>query len=68
MFDGIINNAKGSLNMVVMFFVAGLVGMAIFQALGMGEGGFNIQDILQFGVTAAVAGFATALVMGAAKG
>ncbi len=67
MFDGIINNAKGSLNMVVMFFVAGVVGMLIFQFVP-GGGGFNIQDILQFGVTAAVAGFATALVMGAAKG
>ncbi len=65
MFDGIINNAKGSLNMVVMFFVAGVVGMAIHQLIG---GAFEIQAVLQFGVTAAVAGFATALVMGAAKG
>jgi len=68
MFDGIINNAKGSLNMVVMFFVAGVVGMAIYQLYPGGDGGFDIQGILKFGVTAAVAGFATALVMGAAKG
>ncbi len=66
MFDGIINNAKGSLNMVVMFFVAGLVASVLYQLVG--GGGFDFEAILKFGVTAAVAGFATALVMGAAKG
>ena len=67
MFDGIINNAKGSLNMVVMFFVAGLVGRTLGTFI-IGDGDFNIEVILMFAVSAAIAGFATALVMGAAKG
>lgn len=66
MFDGIINNAKGSLNMLVMFFVAGLVGSLLYDLVG--GGGFDIEGMLNFAVKAAVAGFTTALVMGAAKG
>ncbi len=66
MFDGIINNAKGALNMVVMFFVAGLVASLIYNFVN--SGGFDIEGTIRFAVTAAVAGFATALVMGAAKG
>ncbi len=66
MFDGILNNAKGSLNMVVMFFVAGLVASLIFNFVD--SGGFDIEGMIRFAVKAAVAGFATALVMGAAKG
>ncbi|MCH7806985.1 MAG: hypothetical protein IH995_07575 [Proteobacteria bacterium] len=66
MFDNIINNAKGSVNMMLMFFVAGIIGMTIGTLVD--GGAFDIQAILTFGVSAAVAGFATSLVMGCVKG
>ena len=66
MFDNIINNAKGSVNMMLMFFVAGIVGMVIGTLVDGGT--FDIQVILTFAVSAAVAGFATSLVMGCIKG
>ncbi len=65
MFDNIINNAKGSMDMVIMFFVAGIVAMVLNSLVG--GGGFDPMTILMAGVKAAVAGFATALVLGAAK-
>ncbi|MEE8295070.1 MAG: hypothetical protein V3R64_05115 [Sphingomonadales bacterium] len=66
MLDGIMNAAKGSVSIVVMFLVAGLVGSAIYQVVG-GEA-FDVEGMLRFAVSAAVAGFTTALVFGAAKG
>ena len=66
MLDGIINAAKGSVSIIIMFLVAGIVGAAIYQLVG-GDG-FNIEGIIRFGISAAVAGFMTALVYGAAKG
>ena len=66
MFDNIINNAKGSVNMMLMFFVAGIIGMVIGTLVDGGP--FDIQAILTFAVSAAVAGFATSLVMGCIKG
>lgn len=65
MFDNIINNAKGSLDVVIMFFVAGLVASVLGTLVTGGE--FVPMDILMFGVNAAVAGFATGLMLGAAK-
>lgn len=68
MFDNIINNAKGSVNTIIMFFVAGVVGMFISQLVGGGIGGIDVEGILKFAISAAVAGFATSLVMGCVKG
>lgn len=65
MFDNIINNAKGSLNMVIMFFVAGIVANILGTLVTSGT--FDPMTILMAGVAAAVAGFAAALVFGAAK-
>lgn len=65
MFDNIINNAKGSMDMVIMFFVAGIVGWILLTLVG--GGAFDPMEILMAGVRAAVAGFAAALVFGAAK-
>lgn len=65
MFDNIINNAKGSMDMVIMFFVAGLVGKVLMTLVD--KGSWDLMPILMFGVSAAVAGFAAALVFGAAK-
>ena len=65
MFDNIINNAKGSMDMVIMFFVSGIVGSVLYTLVGGGD--FVPMDILMFGVKVAVAGFATGLMLGAAK-
>ncbi|MHA1543741.1 MAG: hypothetical protein ACTSU8_01245 [Alphaproteobacteria bacterium] len=66
MFDGIINNLKGSLDMVIMFFVAGLVGMVIGTLVNGGT--FDAMAILMFAISAAVAGLATSMIMGIVKG
>ena len=66
MFDGIINAAKGSVPLIVMFLVAGVVGSAIYQLVG-GEG-FNVEDIAKFAISSGLAGLTTSLVYGAAKG
>ena len=66
MLDGVINAAKGSVSIVIIFLVAGIVGSLLYQLVG--GGGIDIEGIIRFGVRAAVAGFATALVYGAAKG
>ncbi len=65
MFDNIIHNAKGSLNMVIMFFVAGIVANVLMTLVD--QGAFDPMTILMAGISAGVAGFATALVLGAAK-
>lgn len=65
MFDNIVNNAKGSLNMVIMFFVAALVGRVLMTLVN--GGAWDPMPFLWFAVSAAVAGFATSLMLGAAK-
>ena len=52
--------------MMLMFFVAGIIGMVIGTLVDGGT--FDIRAILTFAVSAAVAGFATSLVMGCIKG
>lgn len=66
MFDGIMNAAKNSVPMMVMFFVAGLVGMILWTVINGGME-FNFMEILKFAVSAALAGLTTSLVFGAAK-
>ena len=65
MFDNIINNAKGSLDMVIMFFVAGIVANVLSTLVAQGT--FDPMTIVLAGVSAGVAGFATGLILGAAK-
>ena len=66
MFDGIMNAAKDSVPMMIMFFVAGLVGGVIWML--MGDGGFDVMALLKAGIGAALAALTTSLVFGAAKG
>lgn len=66
MFDGIINAAKNSVPMMVMFFVAGLVGFILWTLIN-GGGAFDFMAILKGAVGAALAGLTTSLVFGAAK-
>jgi len=65
MLDGIMNAAKNSVPMMIMFFVAGLVG----YVLGMltGGGGFDAMALVKAGIVGALAAFTTSLVFGSAK-
>ena len=65
MFDGIMNAAKNAVPLMIMFFVAGLVGYLIMLALGTT---FDAMDLAKAGIGAALAALTTSLVYGAAKG
>ncbi len=66
MLDGIMNAAKNSVPMMIMFFVAGLVGMILWTVINGGME-FDFMAILKFAISAALAGLTTSLVFGAAK-
>ena len=66
MLDGIMNAVKNSVPLMIMFFVAGLIGYVLGMLVG--GGGFDAMALIKAGLVGALAALTTSLVYGSAKG